>query len=131
VAFYCTALGFEDVARLRFEDADTRQLLALPEGILAAAYLRRDGWMLELLHFPEPGVIDGEAPRPMNRTGLTHLSFVVEDLDTAISAVESSGGRVLGESRLEAAVFVLDPDGTRIELLANEFDPVAYSKMTH
>ncbi len=127
VRFYRAALGFEEVSRLRFTDEGTRRLLALPDAVLAAVYLKRDGWLLELLHFPEPGTVVSEAPRPMNRTGLTHLSFIVHDLDAAVAAVESHGGRVLAETRLDAAVFVLDPDGARLELLANEFDPAAYA----
>ena len=37
------------------------------------------------------------------------------------------GGRVLEETRMDAVVFVLDPDGTRLELMANEFDPASYA----
>ena len=127
LVFYRDALGFKEVSRLTFSDEDTRQLLALPDGVLEAAYLEREGWLLELLHFPQPGTLPGDSPRPMNRTGLTHLSFVVESLDAVSAAVEQHGGRVLEQTRLETVVFALDPDGTRLELMANEFDPAAWS----
>ncbi len=127
LAFYRDALEFKEVSRLTFDDETTRQLLGLPDGVLEAAYLERDGWLLELLSFPRPGTIPGDAPRPMNRTGLTHLSFVVDSLDEVTAAVERHGGRVLEETRFDAVVFVLDPDGTRLELMTNEFDPAAYA----
>ena len=57
LAFYREVLEFEEVSRLTFTDESTRKLLELADGVLAAAYLKRDGWMLELLHFPEPGTL--------------------------------------------------------------------------
>ena len=127
LAFYRDAIGFKEVSRLTFSDEGSRRLLGLPDGILEAAYLEREGWLLELLGFPEPGTLPGDAPRPMNRTGLTHLSFVVESLEAIGAAIERHGGRVLEETRLETVVFALDPDGTRLELMTNEFDPASYA----
>jgi catechol 2,3-dioxygenase-like lactoylglutathione lyase family enzyme len=43
---------------------------------------------------------------------------MVDDLDAACARVEACGGRVLGERRVAGAVFVEDPDGRPIELLA-------------
>jgi catechol 2,3-dioxygenase-like lactoylglutathione lyase family enzyme len=131
VAFYRDGLGFAELSRKRFDDASTRKLLALPGGTLDAVYLRRDGLTLELLHFPQPGVELRAAPRPMNRVGLTHLSFLVDDLASVLAKIRALGGRVLEETLLDgrglgsSAVFVCDPDGTRIELLDGNFDPAA------
>jgi lactoylglutathione lyase len=66
--------------------------------------------------------VKGDAPRPLNRLGLTHLSFLVEDLDATLGRLESLGGQVLPETRIEpgggvAAVFLTDPDGTLVELV--------------
>lgn len=129
VAFYRNALEFVEVARLRFDDAGTRQLLALPpNGTLEAVYLDRDGWRLELLHYPATGTEPGGAPRPMDRTGLTHLSFVVNALADVAANIEAHGGRILEDTRLEGVVFALDPDGTRLELMTQPFDPAAYAQ---
>ena len=131
LAFYTKAIGFAEVARLSFSDATTRTLLALPEAELEAVYLRRDGFTLELLHFPSPGTEPQDAPRPMNRTGLTHLSFQVTDLELSLSAVRAAGGRVLDESHIDVnggAIMVLDPDGTRIELVSGDFDPATWGQ---
>ena len=54
----------------------------------------------------------------MPEPGLTHLSFGVDDLDEACVAVLAHGGTVFEESRLATAVFVADPDGQIVELLA-------------
>ena len=129
VGFYRDVLEFAEVARLRFDDDGTRRLLDLPpEGVLEAVYLDRDGWRLELLHYPTPGSVPGDAPRPMNRTGLTHLSFVVDSLPDLAASIELHGGRILEETRLEGVVFALDPDGTRLELMTRPFDPATYAQ---
>jgi len=132
LAFYRDGLGFAEVSRLRFEDPGTRKLLGLPGAVLETVYLRRDGTTLELLHFPRPGTELGAGPRPMNQVGLTHLSFLVSDLDALLARLRALGATVLDATRLDSqgkgsnAIFVTDPDGTRIELVEGDFDPAAY-----
>ena len=132
LAFYRDGLGFAEVARLHFADASTQRLLGLPGAQLEAVYLRRDGTTLELLHFPRPGTQLGVGPRAMNQVGLTHLSFVVDDLDALLAKLRALGATVLEATRLDGqgkgsnAIFVTDPDGTRIELVEGDFDPAAY-----
>jgi len=132
LAFYRDGLGFAEVSRLRFEDPGTHRLLGLPGAVLEAVYLRRDGVTLELLHFPRPGTHLGAGPRPMNQVGLTHLSFLVDELDALLAKLRALGGSVLEATRLDSggrgndAIFVTDPDGTRIELVAGDFDPASY-----
>jgi catechol 2,3-dioxygenase-like lactoylglutathione lyase family enzyme len=59
----------------------------------------------------------------MNALGLTHLSLRVDDLDAAAARLVAFGGRLLPQTRVEnprlraRAVFLTDPDGTRIELV--------------
>jgi predicted enzyme related to lactoylglutathione lyase len=48
------------------------------------------------------------------------LSFGVDDIDETCAAVLAHGGEVLTSSRLPSAVFVTDPDGQMIELLAGD-----------
>jgi len=90
---------------------------------LRAIYLERDGTVIELLHFASPrGTAEPEGPRPLNRHGLTHLSFQVEDLSAVLAEVARLGGHALADTRIEAgsdtsAVFCTDPDGTLIELV--------------
>jgi len=133
LAFYRDGLGFTEVSRLRFSDPGTHKLLGLPGAVLEAIYLRRDGTTLELLHFPQPGTQLAAGPRPMNQVGLTHLSFLVSDLDALLAKLRALGGAVLEATRLDSqgrgsnAIFVTDPDGTRIELVEGDFDPANYA----
>lgn len=133
LAFYRDGLGFREISRLTFTDPGTQRLLGLPGARLDAIYLRRDGCTLELLHFPWTGTQRADGPRPMNRVGLTHLSFLVHDLDAAVARLEGLGGAVLRETRLDggnagpSVVFATDPDGTRIELVEGDFDPERFA----
>ena len=131
IAFYRDALGFALLSELEVSGAESEQLLDLEPVVLRAVYLERDHTRIELLHFEEPGETGAPGPHPVNRLGLTHLSFRVDDLDDAVEAVERNGGRTLKRSRIDnprfqtAAIFVTDPDGLRIELLTAPGDPGA------
>ena len=93
VAFYRDALGFSEISRLAVSGPESEQLLELKDVALRAVYLERDGTRIELLRFDSPGETGGPGPRPVNQTGLTHLSFRVASLDDAIAAVESRAER--------------------------------------
>ncbi len=127
--FYVAGLGFRELSRFVTRGAETSRLLGLSRVELEAVYLERDGFCLELLHYRSPGALNSDVPRPMNQAGLTHLSLLVADLDATLAALEALGAQPLPESRIESRVFaarvifVLDPDGTRIELVEGEFDP--------
>jgi lactoylglutathione lyase len=120
--FYRDGLGLREVSALDLDGEPAATLLELPGVALQARYLERDGAVLELLHYPRPGVLEG-AVRPMNAPGLSHLSFQVDDLDAAAARLVALGGRLLAHTRIEnprlrsRAVFLTDPDGTRIELV--------------
>jgi lactoylglutathione lyase len=119
-AFYVEVLGFEEVMDLDISGAPSATLLRLPEPVSArAVYLRRDGFVLELLSFTEPAT-EARRERAIVEPGLTHSSFGVDDLDDACRAVVEHGGTVFEESRLPNAVFVADPDGQMLELLAGD-----------
>jgi catechol 2,3-dioxygenase-like lactoylglutathione lyase family enzyme len=132
-AFYVNGLGFRELSRMTTHGPETSRLLGLPRVELEAVYLERDGLRLELLHYRSPGTKSARGPRPMNLAGLTHLSVIVSDLDAVLASLRALGARPLPESRIESAqfssrvIFVLDPDGTRIELVEGEFDPAQLS----
>ena len=119
-AFYVEVLGFEEVMDQDVGGPQSATLLRLPEPVvLRAVYLKRDGLVLELLAFHEPAPLP-RRDRPITEPGLTHLSLGVDDLDETCAAVIEHGGTVLAESRLPTAVFVTDPDGQMLELLAGD-----------
>jgi catechol 2,3-dioxygenase-like lactoylglutathione lyase family enzyme len=116
--FYRDALDFEPVRDLRVPDRGTSRLLRVEPPVgLTAAYLRREGFVLELLHFDRPGN-DPARDRSFTEPGLTHLSFTVDDLDRARARVAELGGEVLADTDVGVAVMVRDPDGQLLELLA-------------
>jgi catechol 2,3-dioxygenase-like lactoylglutathione lyase family enzyme len=128
-AFYVDGLGFRELSRMTTRGRETSRLLGIARVELEAVYLERDGVRLELLHYRSPGSESQRGPRPLNLAGLTHLSLVVHDLDASLASLGALGARVLPESRIESAqlgarvAFVLDPDGTRVELVEGDFDP--------
>lgn len=118
--FYVDGLGFEEHAR--FELA---QPLAEMDGPcdLTALFIEKDGLRLELLDFRAPPVFGSPSTR-RNQVGLTHLSFVVDDVDAVAEELESYGGTIIEGTRSGQddpagvqIVFLEDPDGTRIELV--------------
>jgi catechol 2,3-dioxygenase-like lactoylglutathione lyase family enzyme len=128
--FYCDGLGFVFEHELHVAGEPTDTLLRLRGTDLHAVYLTRDGVRIELMCFASPA-----APPPRQRVvhelGLTHLSFRVSDIETALAAVRAAGGRVLDDTVVRfpefeaAAGFVVDPDGQLIELVMAPGDPAA------
>jgi catechol 2,3-dioxygenase-like lactoylglutathione lyase family enzyme len=129
--FYRDGLGFKEVARLQTSSGPTRQLLQMKDVDLRALFLERDGLRIELLHYPRPGTTAGERPRPMNQLGITHIALRVDDVDATIAALERAGaswlqGTTIDNPEFQArASMVVDPDGTRIELIQAPIDPRA------
>jgi catechol 2,3-dioxygenase-like lactoylglutathione lyase family enzyme len=121
--FYRDGLGFRETGALDLAGEPSATLLELPGVALRARYLERDGARIELLYYPRPGATGGGA-RPMNALGLTHLSFRVAELDVCLERLVALGGKALAHTRVVnaglgmQAIFLTDPDGTRIELVA-------------
>jgi catechol 2,3-dioxygenase-like lactoylglutathione lyase family enzyme len=88
---------------------------------MTAAYLGRDGFVLELLHFAAEGRTQPYRPRAMNEPGLTHVSVSVDDIDAVADRVADYGGTVVEGTNIGVGLFVRDPDGQLLELL-----PMAY-----
>ena len=122
--FYCGGLGFDEVGSHHVGD-EFASLMEVPGVDVDSVMLARDGVTVELLRFRAPGHVGEPLRRSMNRLGLTHLSFRVDDVDAAASAIERAGGAVIGgtRTRFDVAgtaldfVYCTDPDGTRIELM--------------
>lgn len=117
--FYVEVLDFAVEREIQPPDDLSAKLLRLSAPLgMTACYLRRDGLVLELLHFAG----EGGAPRPfvertMNDPGLTHVSFSVDDVGATCALVVEHGGSVLDDTDIGAGIFVRDPDGQLIELL--------------
>jgi catechol 2,3-dioxygenase-like lactoylglutathione lyase family enzyme len=122
--FYCELLGFTLEREITPPDESAAKLMSLPPPLqLTAAYLVRDGFVLELLHYGAAGRTLAPRRRVLNEPGLTHVSLSVDDVDDVCRRVGDYGGEVVSESNIGAAVFVRDPDGQLVELL-----PMAYRR---
>jgi lactoylglutathione lyase len=122
--FYCELFGFVVEREIAPPDEGSAQLLSLPAPLgMTAAYLVRDGLVLELLHFAAEGRTQPFRARTMNEPGLTHISLSVDDIAATCARVPEFGGEVVESSNIGAAVFIRDPDGQLLELL-----PMTYRK---
>lgn len=119
IRFYTEALGFVldrtiDISR------PVHIIAELPEMSGRAAFLSRDGVTIELVDYAKPGVVGPAERRPMNQLGLTHMAFVVDDLDHITTRIEEFGGQAHWQTKVSTEigelVFCTDPDGIRIEL---------------
>jgi len=126
--FYRDVLGCREVGRLEMEGGMADTINSMKDVTVRAIYLERDGWRLELIAFPQPGVVGPDTPRPMNQLGLTHLSFRIDDFDTVCANVEAAGGGLIGDTRIGEpgavvrAIMAHDPDGMRLELIEGPGD---------
>jgi catechol 2,3-dioxygenase-like lactoylglutathione lyase family enzyme len=118
--FYVDGLGFEEYARFEID----RQIAEVdPPCDFTSFFIQKDGLRIELLDYRTPGVF-GEPVNRRNHVGLTHLSFVVDDVDAAARELESYGGTIIEGTRsgqhdpdMVQIIFLADPDGTRVELM--------------
>jgi lactoylglutathione lyase len=122
LAFYCQGLGF--VLGERF-DIDRPIAETSGDVRLVSQFVHLGPLTLELLGFssPEP---TGTPSASRTQIGLTHLSFIVDDVDETAQKLVAAGGTVVPATRSgqEAPdglqiIFVADPDGVRIELMGN------------
>ena len=121
--FYEELLGFTFEREIKPPDEPSDRLLRLEPPVgMTATYPRRDGLVLELLHFDHAGN-PPYRERVMNEPGLTHLSVSVEDVDGVLARVPDYGGEVLADTNIGFGVFVRDPDGQLVEVL-----PMAYRR---
>lgn len=130
INFYRDVFGYEIVSTIKIgPEADA--LLDLKNTSLDAVYLQRPGedTRLELLYYYSPNFEQYPSIRPVNLTGLTHLSFRCSNFDAVIAAAIKAGGNYLERSATHnpaykmKAGFILDPDQLRIELLEAPGDP--------
>ena len=123
--FYQDVLGFQQVFTMELGDevAATMEV----DGRFLSRLLRRDDMRLELLQWTSlEATGDGER-RDMRGLGLTHLAFRVTSVEELFDIVERAGGTAHRATRSSLPggvelVYVTDPDGVRIELMAGTPD---------
>lgn len=127
IAFYKQALDLQSTGEtrdLRGEWLD--RLTGLPNAHITGEHLLLPGYegihpTLEIFQY---GAEADNLPREINRPGIAHLAFAVDDVNAALSRVLGAGGSALGETITAAypdgreltAVYVRDPEGNILEL---------------
>jgi lactoylglutathione lyase len=125
IAFYRDILGFELAFAWNPQAAYIRELVGYPDADIHAAVLRLPGSevMLELLEYRnvERAPVDTRTANP----GTAHIAFFVDDLDTLYADLVARGVRsvsppvtpTIGPNEGGRAVYLIDPDGIRVELI--------------
>lgn len=124
-AFYKEALGFSEGAVFDVGN-EVKDLVGVDGDLTMTSQMMVLGaFVIELIYFKDGRAFGVEGLRAMNQLGMTHLSFIVEDVDAAAAHAVACGATLLPSTRTSVEipgsdslelVFCLDPDGTRIEL---------------
>jgi lactoylglutathione lyase len=125
VAFYRDILGFEEVFAWNPQAPYIGELVGYPGVDLHAAILRppNSDVFLELLEYRnvERHPVDTATANP----GTAHTAYFVDDLETMYATLVANGVTsvsppvtpTIGPNRGGRAVYLLDPDGIRVELI--------------
>lgn len=124
-AFYVDLLGFEEVFSWNPSAPYIGTLVGHPEVDLHTTILRFPGaeLLLELLEYR--GVASATIASDNANPGTSHIALAVEDVDEIFSLLRAAGVEAvsdpvtptIGPSRGGRAVYVIDPDGVRLELI--------------
>ena len=125
VAFYRDVLGFEEMFSWNPRAPYIGELVGYPEVDLHAAILRppNSEVFLELLEYRnvERAPVDTRTANP----GTAHIAFFVDDVDAlyadlrarGVASVSAPVSPTIGPNKGGRAVYMIDPDGIRVELI--------------
>jgi len=124
LAFYTGWLGLEILWQRVIENPYFCEIIGFPSCSVRGAHLRIPGseHHIELFEYTEPGGSKADV-RTMN-VGSSHVSLVVEDLESAYEELKSLGAEfrsppveiTAGANQGGWGVYLLDPDGITVEL---------------
>jgi lactoylglutathione lyase len=119
VEFYVGALGFAYEFTVDIgEPFDILTQISDLKG--RAAFLNKGPVRLELAQYEVPEIRPAEKPGPLLKLGLTHLSFIITDIEAVARRIEQFGGQAHRHSRVVSPkgpmIFANDPDGNHLEL---------------
>jgi catechol 2,3-dioxygenase-like lactoylglutathione lyase family enzyme len=98
IAFFAE-LGLEQQGRMALGGPPVDRITGL-EGVRTDfAFMRTpDGHgQLELIRFESPASPAGDPDAPTNALGLRHLTFAVDDIESALAGLRSHGAELVGE----------------------------------
>jgi catechol 2,3-dioxygenase-like lactoylglutathione lyase family enzyme len=121
--FYRDGLGFEPTKRYAITSETMPGLEKVIEVdgpvSLVSQFLQRGEVCIELLWYPDRAPT-GTPAATRAQLGLTHLSFLVDDIEKAAAVLVEHGATILDHTRPGGGaqlLFLADPDGTRVELM--------------
>lgn len=121
IQFYTEALGFVQERTIEDIGPPFDALIEMPGTRSCVHFLKSGDITIELISFLNSEVLGKAERRLMNQLGLTHLSLIVDDVNTTADRIVKYGGRVHPETKIDSSlgsmVFCTDPDGVRIELV--------------
>jgi catechol 2,3-dioxygenase-like lactoylglutathione lyase family enzyme len=125
--FYCTQLGMEQISESEWADFPLFDaIVGLPGSAAKVCMLRAGNLALEIFQYAQPKSEPGETNRPVNKPGITHFGFAVDDVDAEYARLCAAGVRFHGAPSDKAispdemplrAVYGRDPDGNVFELM--------------
>lgn len=130
--FYCEMFGLKELASGEWDNIpEYDALVGLPRSSARFVLLGGANVALELFQYFTPAPGPAETDRPVNRPGITHLAFAVEDIDAVFERLSRAGVRFhappSGDSPIRAA-YGRDPEGNVFELLEFRGDtPFVYA----
>jgi glyoxylase I family protein len=131
LAFWRDVLGFELSHRAHHTGELASEVTGVPGAEISIAVLKGYGHKIELLQYLAPKDRKRIDVRACD-VGSVHVAFTVENLDTVLSAIASSGWCAAGKPQTlqsgpnagKRVVYVRDPDGTTIEFMQPPSDKV-------
>ena len=127
IEFYRDILGFELVFRWNPQAEYIRTVVGYPEADIHAAVLRMPGAevFLEILEYRnvEKSAVDTRTANP----GTAHMAFTTDDCDALYAELTAKGvpsvsqpvTPSVGPNKGGRAVYMIDPDGIRVEFIQN------------
>ncbi len=123
--FYDGAIGFAPAENYALSHHSSwLDIVNELDGVKLRAQMVRspEGNTIELLKMDSPACFGPRERRPMNRYGLTHMAFYVDDIDAVAADVVAAGGRAYPRTRAVFGsgieiMYCTDPDGVRVELM--------------
>jgi lactoylglutathione lyase len=137
--FYEEQLGFKRVARWSKSEPYVQRLVGYyPDVTLEIAYLQVPGSNVYLEILEYKGVPKSPVDTATANPGTAHFSLFVENLDELYRRLKSNGVQFVSEVQTSTAgpiqgsrlVYMIDPDGIRVELVELKLNKSAPAKQS-
>lgn len=123
-AFYCDALGMEQIAEGEWADSPENDAIVGLRGSAARFVLLHAGnQCIEMFQYLAPAGVAGNPDRPVCDSGITHFCLAVNDIEAEYARMSAAGMRFHAPPAPPNAeipfrgIYGRDPDGNVIELL--------------